>query len=320
MFLITGYGSIGSLVTKLLVDQGFYVLIVDKDEKSIHNALIKFKNNPRVKSVVADISSQNDVSRIFLQYPIDHVIHTAAMKHVTFCEENPVLATTNNIMGINNLLNAAMTANVKKFVNVSTDKSAYPSNVMGATKFIAERTVLLYNSMSKDPLAYTYQSVRLGNVLFSNGSLLPTIADIVNNGLTLDLTDLRATRFFITPTEVSNFIIDTALGQYQGEVVIKKLKSATLETMVNATLKMIGKEEYNNIKIMGLRQGEKLHEHLYSGAETSNITDNGKYWSIDYFHSNKEPLEVIDSSQFCVSEEEFLSILKDLNAKNSTSW
>lgn len=319
MFLITGYGSIGSLVAEQLLENK--ILIVDKDEKAIHKALTRFKNSTNVECVVADISVKSDVSRLFLQYPIKRVVHTAAMKHVTFCENNPTLATLNNILGINNLLEASKRANVEKFVNVSTDKSAYPSNVMGATKFIAERAVLLYNKMKRsDPLEPdTYQSVRLGNVLFSNGSLLPTIATIVKNNLTLDLTDLRATRFFIRPDEVSEFIADVATKDYSGQVIIKKLKSATLEVMVNATLELIGKSDYDNIKVMGLRQGEKLHEHLYSGAEVTNIRDHGKYWSIDYNESFK-PVKVVDSSQFCISQRELLSILRELYADHCASW
>lgn len=314
MFLVTGYGSIGSLVVDRLIGKGD-ILVIDKDEKAIHKALTKFKNDPNVICVVSDISVKDDISRIFLQYPIKKVIHTAAMKHVTFCESNPLLATVNNILGVSNLLDASMKAEVTQFVNVSTDKSAYPSNVMGATKFIAERTVLLYNSMSNG----LYQSVRLGNVLFSNGSLLPTIANIVNNNLTLDLTDLRATRFFIRPDEVSKFIVDIANTPHRGQVLIKKLKSATLEVMVNATLELIGKSDYKNIKIMGLRQGEKLHEHLYTGAEITHITNCGSYWSIDY-NKSLEPCEVIDSSQFCISQAEFLTILRELHDHHSTSW
>lgn len=317
MFLVTGYGSIGSLVVQRLVNDGESVLIVDKDEKAIHQALINFKNNLSVQSLVADISSKEDVTRIFLQYNIDKVIHTAAMKHVTFCEQNPILATTNNILGINNLLEAAHQANVKKFINVSTDKSAYPSNVMGATKFIAERTVTLYNEFCED--SYRYQNVRLGNVLFSNGSLLPTIKDIVWNNKTLDLTDLSATRFFIRPDEISEFIVNIAQSHHNGEIIIKKLKSATLEVMVQATLTFLNRDNYKNVKVMGLRQGEKLHEHLYTSTENTHIVDHGDYWAICNQVSN-EPLSIIDSSQFCISEEEFLEIIKDLHAKNLTPW
>lgn len=305
MYLVTGYGSIGSLVVEQLKECD--ILIVDKNEEAIHKALTNFKDLPNIKFIVADISVQSDVSRIFTQYPIDVVIHTAAMKHVTFCESNPTLATINNVIGINNLLEQSKRANVKKFINISTDKSAYPSNVMGATKFIAERNVLLYDSMGDA----SYQNIRLGNVLFSNGSLLPTISNIVKNNQTLDLTDLGATRFFIKPDETAKFIADVVLNDYPGQVVIKKLKSATLETMVNATLELIGEKDYDNIRVMGLRQGEKLHEYLYSSAETIHIEDYGDFWSVDYGR-NLEPVEVIDSSQFCVSQSEFLSILKDI--------
>jgi FlaA1/EpsC-like NDP-sugar epimerase len=322
MFLVTGYGSIGSLVVDRLRKAGRDVVIIDKDEKAIHKAMTKFKNDPNVHCVVSDIGIKDDVSRIFLQWagalkrkPIKNVIHTAAMKHVTFCEGNPLLATINNILGINNLLEACLEANITQFVNVSTDKSAYPSNVMGATKFIAERLVLLYDSMGHGK----YQSVRLGNVLFSNGSLFPTIAKIVRNRQTLDLTDLRATRFFIRPDEVSEFIVDVALKPYGGQVLIKKLKSATLEVMVKSALALIGEENYEDITINGLRQGEKLHEHLYTAPEITHITDHGEHWSIDY---NKvlEPIKVIDSSEFCISQEEFQAILKDLHDNHSTSW
>jgi len=312
MFLITGYGSIGSLVIERLLNNKCHdssihpydtILIIDKDEKVIHQCMTKYRNHSRIRCLVSDLTTKDDLTHVFRKGKIHTIIHTAAMKHVTFCEQSPLLATHNNIIGIDNLLSLAHLYSVKKFINISTDKSAYPSNVMGATKFIAERLVLSYNS------SMTCQNIRLGNVLYSNGSLIPTIVKIVEKDLTLDLTDLEATRFFISPNDVSDFIVDVTLHNYNGQILIKKLKSATLKTMVNATLSLIGRRDYNNIKIMGLRQGEKLHEHLYSGTEANHITDHKDYWSIDYnLSSDSQPL--IDSSQFCVNEEEFLNILK----------
>jgi UDP-N-acetylglucosamine 4,6-dehydratase/5-epimerase len=311
MFLVTGYGSIGSLVVDGLIDNND-IVIIDKDEKAIHKALTKFKSRSNVKCIVSDILVKADIARIFLQYPIRQIVHTAAMKHVYFCEDNPLLATLNNVVGINNLLEESLRANVDKFINISTDKSAYPSNVMGATKFIAERNVLLYNSMGRG----SYQSIRLGNVLFSTGSLLPTIKDLVGNGLTLGLTNLEATRFFIRPDEIGKFIVDVANNPYQGQILIKKLQSATLKTMVNSMLELIGQSEYKNIKIKGLGQGEKLHEHLFTSAESTHMEDHGAYWSIDYNKTSK-PCKVIDSSGFCVSQADFLNILKDLHVHHS---
>ena len=306
-FLLTGYGSIGSLVVANLLKQkpDCKITIIDKDEKAIHSALIRYKNNKDIKPLVCDIAVKSDLQRLFAGHkPPTHIIHTAAMKHVTFCEDSPLLATVNNIIGINNLLEICYLNSVQKFVNVSTDKSSSPSNVMGATKFIAERSVIAYNKLST--LSY-YQSVRLGNVLGSNGSLIPTIVSIVDKNQDLDLTDLEATRFFIGPNEVAEFIVDATLTHWDGDILIKKLKSATLEVMVKSVLSLIGKPDYE-FQIHGLRQGEKLHEYLFTDSECHNIKDRGDAWMINYKHSF-DPVEVVDSSQCCVDQEEFMEIL-----------
>lgn len=306
MILLTGYGSIGSLIAKriLLKDPLTPLLIIDRHEEAIHRAMMELSGN--VIAVVADVSNQLDMERIF-NYDIRCVVNTAAMKHVTFCETNPTLAVINNVIGMNYLLEQSVRSRIKKFINISTDKAALPANVMGATKFIAERLIIAYSQL--DP-SIKFQSLRLGNVLCSASSLVPTIVSAVKKKLPLKITNLDATRFFITPEDAGDFISRALNGYYDGQILIKKLKAANLRTMVNAILEIVGDKDYH-YDVVGLRQGEKMHEHLYSETENTHMIDHGKYWAINFSESHPE-LPVIDSSQFCISYQEFLTILKDV--------
>lgn len=300
--LVTGYGSIGSIVTKRLLQKGHGVLVIDRSESAIYQARSDLKTYPEASYRVGDVTDPSTLNYIRQVRP-EHVIHTAAMKHVTFCEESPSLAAQNNIFGTQNLVDLAREMGVSSFVNVSTDKSAYPVNVMGATKFIAEKIVTNAG----------YNSVRLGNVLNSNGSFIPTIRKYVNRGLTLDITDLNATRFYITPIEAAEFIIqqlnlDVNRPAKVGLIVVKKLASADVQTMLDATFDQLGKR--CEIKVSGLRPGEKLHEHLYSGAEAARMEEHTDEWWI-YPNQVGHQIEVIDSSQFKVDSDTFKQALSN---------
>lgn len=312
MYLVTGYGSIGSLVVKRILQKypDALVTIIDKNEEAIHRARIEMsslmKYPGQIQATVADVANRWDLEKIFHNF-IKIVVHTAAMKHVTFCEDNPHLASINNIVGINNLLELSKLNQVDRFVNVSTDKCAYPANVMGATKFIAERSVISYDNLDGPG---SYLNTRLGNVLCSTGSLIPTIRRIMKNKAKLQITDLAATRFFITKEEVADFIVEIATDQtYDGQVLIKKLRSATLETMINAVFRIVGDYSYN---VVGLRQGEKLHEHLFTETENTHMVDHGDHWSIDFNRPKQAPIKVIDSSDpgCLITEDELTEILK----------
>jgi len=307
--LVTGYGSIGSIIVRKLLDDGKYdkIIIMDNSESAIHRAITELDRS-EIIAIVADISNESDIRRVF-NYPIEAVINTAAMKHVTFCESNPLLATTNNIIGINNLLEYSTINKIKKFINISTDKCAYPSNVMGATKFIVERSIMVYDNYSEDT---KYQSIRFGNVLFSNGSLIPTVKNIIDNNLELKITDLKATRFFITPKQVANLVTNILYNDYEGQVIIGKLESASLETFLNTILDYY-KIDYPsdfNFRAVGLRQGEKLHEHLFTHEEAEYMIDHGDYWSLDFNRENNDTnIKVTDSSQHEINDIKLLDIL-----------
>lgn len=274
------------------------ILVVDKSEFAIYQLRTDIKKHKNLKALVLDLSNRDCISRLS-HYPIDRIFHTAAMKHVTFCEDCPALATKNNIFGTNNLINYAKSKDVEHFINVSTDKSAYPVNIMGATKFIAEKIVTNAG----------YKSVRLGNILNSNGSIIPTIRKFVEAKQTLDITDFNATRFYVTPHNTAKFIIDAAYGKYKGNILIDKIPAASLKTMLDVTFDMLG--DSCDYKVVGLRPGEKLHEHLFSKEETAHMQDHGSYWGIDHSYVNKNNnIQVIDSSGFCVGYDKFYSDLQ----------
>jgi UDP-N-acetylglucosamine 4,6-dehydratase/5-epimerase len=263
IFVTGGTGTIGGQVVKRLLEEGAFVTIYSRDQNK------QFKMNydiasKRVNYVNGDICDLDILTRSM--HGCSMVVHCAASKHVPLCETNVDSSIKNNIEGTRNVLKACIFNDIKKFLQLSTDKAVNPSSVMGATKFIAERLVLEFNK------SFPCSIVRLGNVFASNGSVVPTFADRIKHGLPLVINDPNAIRYFISQKECGEFIVDRLCDMKGGEIFIKKMKLMTVKQLADCMTNPGYPMEFNS-----LTQGEKLKESLVTSDEAKNAFDNGDF-------------------------------------------
>lgn len=282
--LVTGAaGSIGSeLVRQLLLYRPAIIIMCDKAETPMHEFHMELKDkfeNVSVKAYLGDICDRQRMEHLFEVYNPQIVFHAAAYKHVPLMEDNPSIAVLNNVNGTKILAELAVANDVEKFVMVSTDKAVNPTNVMGASKRIAEIfTQSYFKHLTKDidkkgsTAIHTtkFVTTRFGNVLGSNGSVIPRFKKQLQKGGPITVTDPNITRFFMTIPEACLLVIEAgAMGQ-GGEIFIFDMgKPVKIADLARKVIKLAGKEPDVDIRIVytGLRPGEKLYEELMSSAE-----------------------------------------------------
>lgn len=276
--LVTGGGgSIGSELCRQIASCAPGKLIIfdiyENNAYDIQNELKR--NHPEVK-VVTLIGSVRDAKRInsvFETYRPEYVFHAAAHKHVPLMEDSPLEAIKNNVFGTFNVVAAADRYEVRRFVQVSTDKAVNPTNVMGATKRICEMIVQYYNRYSSTE----YVAVRFGNVLGSNGSVIPLFERQIAEGGPVTVTDPRVIRYFMTIPEAVSLILTASAFAKGGEIFVLDMgKPARILEMAENMIRLSGKEPYRDIDITftGLRPGEKLYEELLMSEEGMTKTQN----------------------------------------------
>lgn len=260
--LITGgTGSVAKAVIKDLMKNYSpkKIIIFSRSEDRQHQMRLQGFTDPKFSYVIGDVKDEESLKKNLKG--VDVVIHTAAMKHVPICEENPEEAVKTNIDGARNLIRAATEAGVKRVLLTSSDKATAPCNLYGTTKLASEK---LFNDANK----YTgkkgtkFASVRLGNVLGSNGSIIPVFREQSKTGK-LKVTDKRMTRFFMRPEQVSNLITSSIEMMNGGEVFIPKLKATNITNLAHK----IGGGRCKIVEA-GIRPGEKLHEAFFSSPES----------------------------------------------------
>jgi FlaA1/EpsC-like NDP-sugar epimerase len=265
--LVTGAGgSIGSELCRQLHQLApAELFMLDRDETALHGVQLSIEGRALLDTpnlIVADIRDTERIHEVFEIYRPEVVFHTAALKHLTLLENHPEEGTKTNVNGTYNLLEAAKATGVEKFVNVSTDKAANPTSVLGRTKLMAER---LTAKAAKDT-GLPYVSVRFGNVLGSRGSVLPTFRKQIENGGPITITDPDVTRFFMTIPEAVRLILQSGAIGLPGEIMILDMgEPVRIVDMANRLIAHSGKNI--NIIYTGLRPGEKLHEDLIATNE-----------------------------------------------------
>jgi FlaA1/EpsC-like NDP-sugar epimerase len=271
--LITGAaGSIGSeIVRQILGFEPKKVVILDQAETPLHHVGLEvetIKGNVHIHSIIADIRDRAAVERVFKLFKPDMVYHAAAYKHVPLMEENPSQAILTNVNGTKNLADLSCEYGVKKFVMISTDKAVNPSNVMGASKRIAEKYVqslhLKYKS-NNDIYATKFITTRFGNVLGSNGSVVPLFSKQIAEGGPLTITHPDIIRYFMTIPEACQLVLEAGSMGNGGEIYIFDMgKPVKIIDLARKMIKLAGyiPDRDIKIKIVGLRPGEKLYEEL----------------------------------------------------------
>ncbi len=268
--LITGgVGSIGShLVRELMGFNPKIIRIFDNNETGLFDLEQELKSE-KVRILIGDIRDKDRL--VMAMNSIDIVFHTAALKHVPLCEFNPFDAVKTNVLGTQNVFEAALINQVDKVINVSTDKAVNPTNVMGATKLLTERLTISANYY-KGEKRTVFSSVRFGNVLNSRGSVIPLFKKQIQNGGPVTITDKNMTRFFMDIPTAANLILKAGKLAQGREVFILKMPALKIidlaEVMIKDLAAMHGHNSKNiKIQYIGKRSGEKIFEELMTESE-----------------------------------------------------
>jgi FlaA1/EpsC-like NDP-sugar epimerase len=278
--LITGAaGSIGSEIVKQLTSYKPKTLILyDQAESPLYDLELILKEELHyhdAKIIIGDVRNKNRLEYIFNRYKPCLVYHAAAYKHVPMMENNPIEAITTNILGTKNLADLSKKFNVKKFVFVSTDKAVNPTNVMGASKRIAEIYIQSLNQQAETQ----YVTTRFGNVLGSNGSVIPRFRKQIENGGPVTITHPEITRFFMTIPEACQLVLEAGASANGGEIFVFDMgESVKIVDLAKKMIKLFGLKLGTDIQIQytGLRPGEKLYEELLNIAENTIPTHHQK--------------------------------------------
>lgn len=261
--LITGgTGSFGNEVLRLFLKSNVSeIRIFSRDEKK-QDDMRKHYNDPRLKFFIGDV--RDSMSIRGAMQSVDYVFHAAALKQVPSCEFYPIEAVKTNILGTENVLNAALDSRVKKVVCLSTDKAVYPVNAMGLSKSLMEKVLI---AKSREGGSSTIIcGTRYGNVMGSRGSVIPLFIDQINKGIPLTITSPKMTRFIMSLEEAVDLVMYAFINGKAGDIFVQKSPSAYVEHLAMAISRISGNKDYP-IEIIGKRHGEKMYETLISAEE-----------------------------------------------------
>jgi UDP-N-acetylglucosamine 4,6-dehydratase/5-epimerase len=274
--LITGgTGSFGKMFTKLIFErypQVKRLVIFSRDEQKHYHMSLEYpeKQYPAIRFFIGDV--RDETRLITALEGIDIIIHAAAMKHVDIAEYNPMECVKTNILGAENVISAALKTGVKKVVALSTDKAAAPINLYGATKLASDKLFIAANNI-KGKRDITFSVVRYGNVMGSNGSVMPFFLKKKKDGV-LPITDVRMTRFNISLEDGCNMVFNAIENAWGGEIFVPKIPSYKITDVATAIAPECRQQ------IVGIRRGEKLHEEMITISDSFNTVDMGKYYAI----------------------------------------
>lgn len=271
-----GTGSFGNAVVKRLLNENIReIRIFSRDEKK-QDDMRKIFNDPALKFYLGDVRDKRSVTAAIRG--VDYVFHAAALKQVPSCEFHPMEAVRTNVLGTENVLNAAIEAKVRRVVCLSTDKAVYPINAMGISKALMEK-IMVAASRNLDSAQTVICGTRYGNVMASRGSVIPLFTQQVLDGNKITITDPSMTRFMMTLADAVDLILYAFEHGNNGEIFVQKAPAATVETLVKALLSLMHKVDHP-IEIIGSRHGEKLYESLLSREERACAEDLGNYFRV----------------------------------------
>ena len=281
--LITGgTGSFGNAVLNrfLKTDIG-EIRVFSRDEKKQDDMRHEFQAKmpevaDKIKFYIGDVRELASVKNAM--YGVDYIFHAAALKQVPSCEFFPMEAVKTNVIGTDNVLTAAIEAGVKSVICLSTDKAAYPVNAMGITKALEER-VAVAKSRTVSPEKTKICCTRYGNVMCSRGSVIPLWIDQIRNGQPITITDPKMTRFIMSLDEAVDLVLFAFENGVSGDILVQKAPACTIQTQAEAVCELFGGDK-NNIKVIGIRHGEKSYETLLTNEECANAIDMGDFYRV----------------------------------------
>lgn len=276
VLLITGgTGSFGNAVLDRFIDSDLKeIRIFSRDELKQDDMRRKY-NNAKIKFYIGDVRDINSIQNAM--HGVDYVYHAAALKQVPSCEFFPIEAVKTNVIGTENVLNAAILAGVKKIVCLSTDKAAYPVNAMGASKMMMEK-VIIAKSRTVDPKKTTICCTRYGNVMASRGSVIPLFIEQMKNNKELTLTDPSMTRFLMSLEDAVDLVLFAFEHGHNGDIMVQKAPASTIEVLAQALKELFNYDKAN--RVIGIRHGEKKYETLLTDEECVNAIDLGNFYRV----------------------------------------
>jgi UDP-glucose 4-epimerase len=274
LMITGGTGSFGNAVLRRFLDSGLSeIRILSRDEKK-QDDMRKRYNDPKLKFYVGDVRDYRSV--LNAMRGVDFVFHAAALKQVPSCEFHPMEALKTNVLGTENVLEAAIEAEVKRVICLSTDKAVYPINAMGISKAMMEKVAV---AKSRNSARTTICVTRYGNVMASRGSVIPLFVQQIRSGEPISLTDPEMTRFMMTLDDAVDLVMYAFERGNSGDVFVQKAPSATISVLARALMELLGAPN-QEINIIGTRHGEKLYEVLLSREEMVSAEDLGHYYRV----------------------------------------
>jgi UDP-glucose 4-epimerase len=307
VLLITGgTGSFGNAVLRRFLDSDLReIRILSRDEKKQDDMRKKY-SNPKLKFYIGDVRDYQSVLNAVRG--VDFIYHAAALKQVPSCEFHPLEAVKTNVLGTENVLEAAISCEVKRVVCLSTDKAVYPINAMGISKAMMEKVIV---AKSRSSSATVICATRYGNVMASRGSVIPLFVDQIRAGKPITITDPAMTRFMMTLDDAVNLVLFAFEHGKPGEIFVQKAPAATIETLAHALTELLDVPQHE-VRVIGTRHGEKLFEALLSREEMVAAEDLGGYYRVP------PDLRDLNYGKFVEQGETKITEAVDYNSHNTT--
>lgn len=270
-----GTGSFGQTVLKRFLDTDVReIRVFSRDEKKQEDMRIALAND-KVKFYIGDVRDYDSIFQATIG--VDYIFHAAALKQVPSCEFYPMEAIKTNVLGTENVINAAIANKVKRVVVLSTDKAVYPINAMGISKAMAEKLLIAKSRFftNEDTVLC---ATRYGNVMASRGSVIPLFVEQLKSNESITITDPNMTRFLMSLEDSLDLVLHAFENARQGDIFVQKAPASTIHDLAIALKELFQKD--NSIKIIGTRHGEKLYESLVSREEIAKAEDMGRYFRI----------------------------------------
>lgn len=306
LMITGGTGSFGNTVLKRFLDTDVKeIRVFSRDEKKQEDMRIALGND-KVKFYIGDVRDYDSVAQAMVS--VDYIFHAAALKQVPSCEFYPMEAVKTNVIGTENVLNAAIAMGVKRVVVLSTDKAVYPINAMGISKAMAEKLVVA-KSRIIPKTGPVICSTRYGNVMASRGSVIPLFIDQIKANEALTVTDPNMTRFLMSLEDSVDLVLHAFEHAQQGDIFVQKAPASTVEELAQALTELFNST--TAVKIIGTRHGEKLYETLISREEMAKADDMGRYYRIPA--DNRD----LNYKKYFVEGEQQISELDDYTSHNT---
>jgi len=314
LMITGGTGSFGNAILNGFLKSDIKeIRIFSRDEKKQddmrHEYQAKYPEySDKIKFYIGDVRDINSINNAMNE--VDYIFHAAALKQVPSCEFFPVEAVKTNVLGTENLLTSAINYGVKKIVCLSTDKAAYPVNAMGTSKAMMEK-VIVAKSRTVSPDKTLICCTRYGNVMCSRGSVIPLWIEQIKNGEPITLTEPSMTRFIMSLEEAVSLVLFAFTNADSGDICVQKAPACTIEVLAKAVKEIFDKENKSEIKIIGVRHGEKMYETLLTNEECSRAVDYGDFYRVSCDKRN------LNYDRFLKDGDKKINPLKEFNSNNT---